>query len=791
VIRECNRGANDQAWTATRHWEWSEYVKPEVLSSLSSMSDIDVDISSEDGDRSGNNEAMAAPLIEPFEKVLSAADLFSSHPPSVLSPQENLVAYDAYVGFDELCGVFDEFLSHRDAMILDVGCGTSSVCKQLVLHGFSNVHGIDSCAAAISFQRQEAEGLEQFVEFSDMSASVLTFPESHFECVFSKAVLDKLASLAHPERIRTYGQDSELQRVLREIVRCLRPGGLWINVSWQDFNDHLDGGGATANLWWDWAPIKFFVADSYAHVKTYRCGTPFLHRGELLKSFAIQIYRKRENSTQQLERWARISFKTKQLQRRLDIRDKWRREQLQERVDLAVAERELPVMIQEDHQLRWANAEDAYERQRQQRVRRRAALRAHAIIQERLDMEEEDALAECVHIIIAQLTELVRSIVLACVDGALLTAGTSPDEEQRISAVGMKASLLPPSDCEKAAENDDATKFVASIVRSVIIHAVNQDMGDTGPEKTASNPPPSIKEVQLREISSKVVADIIRDVIGASVACVVPVKSESINDERIAADTVESDGDSRGVNTVSQSELLKSNATSEDAPLESTEAPSATFAEPPASDKDDNLFAVCEDGIGGDTSVFDLEQSLISEGREDQSTKPTQILTELRPELTVDCIVDQYASTLSRSVFTEEDAVQLCLFEMVERIELESGISFSPATSAGDESVVNGETNQATCVVHDALVEDDGVSTPSSATDDISKGDDSSHTVTPNGQSTEQSDGDHDFQTTKPDASPMIVISSEADNMDTDADVDLACRKMLTALVERVCVFIG
>lgn len=246
LARECGNADDGEERNYVWFWQVNEYVKPEALSSLSSASDLDLGFDSGDEDSLDGDKAPDTVLVEPSEKWPGVAGLFSCTSPPPLTSAESPTTYDAYVGFDELRNIFHEFFPHRDAMILDVGCGTSSVCRQLVLHGFSSVHGIDISNAAIASQQQEAADLGGFMRFSAMNAAAMTFPASHFEGAFSKAVLDRLASAGHCGRNQSNEEDSELLQVLSEVTRCLRPGGLLISVSCQD-SDDLQGAVSSTN----------------------------------------------------------------------------------------------------------------------------------------------------------------------------------------------------------------------------------------------------------------------------------------------------------------------------------------------------------------------------------------------------------------------------------------------------------------------------------------------------------------------------------------------------------------
>lgn len=119
--------------------------------------------------------------------VVSISDSFRDHVPAPLQRME-----DQYIGFDQLRGILLRFV-HRRHLFLDLGCGASDICKQLVLHGYNHVYGIDVDQAKVAFQRQQTLELGAFVRIQRMNAADMTFPDQFFDCVFTKAVLDEIA----------------------------------------------------------------------------------------------------------------------------------------------------------------------------------------------------------------------------------------------------------------------------------------------------------------------------------------------------------------------------------------------------------------------------------------------------------------------------------------------------------------------------------------------------------------------------------------------------------------------
>jgi ubiquinone/menaquinone biosynthesis C-methylase UbiE len=102
--------------------------------------------------------------------------------------------------------------------ILDIGCGRGELVCEAAKSGAYAV-GIDYSEAAIELSRQRLEALygsvSERVEFRQVDAKGLPFPEGSFDVVFMVDVYEHL----HPH---------EIEHILGEVRRVLRPGGVLI-----------------------------------------------------------------------------------------------------------------------------------------------------------------------------------------------------------------------------------------------------------------------------------------------------------------------------------------------------------------------------------------------------------------------------------------------------------------------------------------------------------------------------------------------------------------------------------
>lgn len=105
--------------------------------------------------------------------------------------------------------------SHGCRHVLDLGCGTGYDALALARRGFE-VRGIDYAQVAIdeAIRLANAEGLTIDFRQGDVGLP-LPYADGVFDAVISNLVLHSFA-------------DNDLRRIVGEVDRCLRPGGLFL-----------------------------------------------------------------------------------------------------------------------------------------------------------------------------------------------------------------------------------------------------------------------------------------------------------------------------------------------------------------------------------------------------------------------------------------------------------------------------------------------------------------------------------------------------------------------------------
>ena len=106
--------------------------------------------------------------------------------------------------------------------ILELGCGTSSLARELVADGFSEVTACDYSVVAIERAKSHHDGVAGLT-FAVEDARRLSFGDSSFASVVDKGTLDAICT--------GEGYDYEAKLVGSEVARVLVPGGRWACLS--------------------------------------------------------------------------------------------------------------------------------------------------------------------------------------------------------------------------------------------------------------------------------------------------------------------------------------------------------------------------------------------------------------------------------------------------------------------------------------------------------------------------------------------------------------------------------
>jgi ubiquinone/menaquinone biosynthesis C-methylase UbiE len=135
-----------------------------------------------------------------------------------------------YQGKNELYEWFQPWSTFRSAVlpllancshILNVGCGNSPMSFDMLADGFRLVESIDISETVIAQMQQRYAG-EARLKWAVMDSLSLDFPDSSFDAVIEKGVIDAFST-------SSIGFD-RIRGMLQQIARVLKPRGVFIAI---------------------------------------------------------------------------------------------------------------------------------------------------------------------------------------------------------------------------------------------------------------------------------------------------------------------------------------------------------------------------------------------------------------------------------------------------------------------------------------------------------------------------------------------------------------------------------
>ena len=133
--------------------------------------------------------------------------------------------YEWYVGYHELKDVLEKWMK-LGSRVMIAGCGNSRLGEMLYDHsGYTDMTCVDFSEAPIGFMLRR-RGRREGLNYLRSDLKELPMPSGTFDCVVDKATLDSCLCGADEAAVFR-----SAQRVLLEVSRVLKPGGLFLCLS--------------------------------------------------------------------------------------------------------------------------------------------------------------------------------------------------------------------------------------------------------------------------------------------------------------------------------------------------------------------------------------------------------------------------------------------------------------------------------------------------------------------------------------------------------------------------------
>ncbi|CAG9771157.1 unnamed protein product [Ceutorhynchus assimilis] len=133
-------------------------------------------------------------------------------------------AFEWYGEYPELCGNLHKYLKKQDEILI-VGCGNSTLGKDLYDVGCSNITNIDISHVVIKQMQSQIDKNRPNLKYLQMDALNTTFSNEQFSAVVDKGTLDALMPDNSKETLE------KIDKYFAELQRILRPSGRYVCIS--------------------------------------------------------------------------------------------------------------------------------------------------------------------------------------------------------------------------------------------------------------------------------------------------------------------------------------------------------------------------------------------------------------------------------------------------------------------------------------------------------------------------------------------------------------------------------
>ncbi|CAL1579763.1 unnamed protein product [Knipowitschia caucasica] len=189
--------------------------------------------------------------------------------------------YDWLGGFSKFQHLIGKHVKKEDS-ILVLGCGNSTMSGDMYSAGYHSITNIDYSTVCIDAMSSRYSGCSGMT-WLQMDVRQLSFPDNSFDIVLEKATLDALMVEEKSPWSMSLETATLIHQALTEISRCLKPGGLFISITFSNpfFRKRL-----YARTQYDWSIKNYSYGDGFEYYMYV------LTKGEILSAEDAALERK-------------------------------------------------------------------------------------------------------------------------------------------------------------------------------------------------------------------------------------------------------------------------------------------------------------------------------------------------------------------------------------------------------------------------------------------------------------------------------------------------------------------
>ncbi|KAM9844792.1 EEF1A lysine methyltransferase 4 [Aulostomus maculatus] len=138
-------------------------------------------------------------------------------------------SYDWLGGFSKFQHLLDKHIKKEDSILI-LGCGNSSMSGDMYSAGYRSITNIDYSSVCISANTDRYSNCPGMT-WLQMDVRQLCFPNESFDVIIEKATLDAIMVVEKSPWEVSPQTACFIHKALSEVSRCLKPGGLFVSIT--------------------------------------------------------------------------------------------------------------------------------------------------------------------------------------------------------------------------------------------------------------------------------------------------------------------------------------------------------------------------------------------------------------------------------------------------------------------------------------------------------------------------------------------------------------------------------
>ncbi|KAI8061153.1 S-adenosyl-L-methionine-dependent methyltransferase [Gongronella butleri] len=138
--------------------------------------------------------------------------------------------FDWFKTYDDLKPLLNEHIKNKDASILILGCGNSTLGEDMYNDGYKHITNIDYSPTVVENMKQRCAHMPE-MQWLEMDIRALTFEKESFDVVIDKGTMDALMCDQGDVWDPSEELIEEVKKEVDEVERVLKVGGVFLYIT--------------------------------------------------------------------------------------------------------------------------------------------------------------------------------------------------------------------------------------------------------------------------------------------------------------------------------------------------------------------------------------------------------------------------------------------------------------------------------------------------------------------------------------------------------------------------------